>query len=168
VTARVTFEVLGVPKPQGSKSAFRARDGRIMVKESNPLGHAQWRNAVSESAIRLADEHGVMVGPIRLDVVYRFPMPASRSRRDRLVGEVWKTTAPDRDKLDRCVCDALEAAGLIGNDALVCAGESIKVEVTGWTGASITLTELAEPKPRGVMNSEHPEALMLGLDEATA
>lgn len=156
MTTRVTFEVVGIPKPQGSKRPFKSRDGRVWMKESNELGHAQWRNAVSECAVRLADEHGVMLGPLRMDAIYRFPMPASRPKRDHAAGEVWRTAAPDRDKLDRAVCDALEASGLIRNDAQICAGESIKLEVTGWTGASITLTELAEPKPLGMMNSEHP------------
>ena len=135
----ITFQVLGIPRPQGSKKAFSA-NGRALMKESGGLDHARWRNAVAEAAKTAADAlSGPLSGPLRLDIEYRFPMPASRPKSARTAGRAWKTTAPDRDKLDRAICDGLQAAGLIGNDSQICAGESRKFEVTGWTGASITL-----------------------------
>lgn len=135
----VTFAVVGIPRPQGSKKAFSA-GGRPMMKEAGGLEHARWRNAVSDAAKTIAETlPQPLSGPLRLDVEYRFPMPASRSKAVRTTGRAWKTTAPDRDKLDRAVYDALQASGLIANDALICAGESVKVEVTGWTGATISV-----------------------------
>lgn len=111
-----------------------------MLVEAGGLDHARWRNAVADAAKHIADaREGPMQGPLRLDVVYRFPMPASRPKAARSAGLAWKTTAPDRDKLDRAICDGLQASGLIGNDAQICAGESVKYEVVGWTGATITL-----------------------------
>ena len=111
-----------------------------MMKEAGGLDHARWRNAVAAAAKNIADSlPGPLSGPLSLDVVYRFAMPASRPKSARSAGLAWKTTAPDRDKLDRAICDGLQASGLIGNDAQICAGESVKYEVVGWTGATITL-----------------------------
>lgn len=136
------LEVLGTPMPQGSKKAF-AVHGRAMVKESNTLGHARWRNAVADKAREAASIVGRLDGPLRVDITYRFPMPKSRGARAlaRKIG--WKITAPDRDKLDRAVNDGLVAGGLIRDDALICDGRSIKIEVVdGWTGALITITKI--------------------------
>lgn len=137
----VTFNVLGVPAPQGSKKAFAAK-GRAFVKESNPLGHAQWRNAVAAAAKEYADQHGALSGPLHLDVTFRFPMPKSRNKAQHAKGEIWKTTAPDADKLDRCLRDGLMAGGLIVDDSLICVSETRKVETTGWTGAAVHLKQL--------------------------
>ena len=67
----ITFEVFGIPRPQGSKKAFSA-DGRAMMKESGGLDHARWRNAVADAAKNAADSlPGPLSGPLRLDIVYR-------------------------------------------------------------------------------------------------
>ena len=138
----ITFEVVGTPRTQGSKKAFNA-NGAAMLKEAGGLEHARWRNAVADAAKAIADTLSQpLSGPLRLDVVYRFTMPASRPKAARTAGQAWKTTAPDRDKLDRLVYDALQASGLITNDAQICAGESVKYEVIGWQGCSITVTTL--------------------------
>ena len=135
----ITFQVLGIPRPQGSKKAFSA-NGRALMKEAGGLDHARWRNAVADAAKHAAETlPGPLTGPLRLDVVYRFAMPASRPKAARVAGRAWKTSAPDSDKLDRAICDGLQASGLIGNDSQICAGESVKYEVVGWTGATITL-----------------------------
>ena len=138
----LTFQVVGTPRTQGSKKAYSA-NGRAMLKEAGGLEHARWRNAVADAAKTIADTMPQpLSGPLRLDVVYRFTMPASRPKATRTAGQAWKTSAPDRDKLDRAICDALQASGLITNDSQICAGESMKYEVTGWTGCSITVTML--------------------------
>ena len=141
----ITFDVVGIPRPQGSKKAFSA-NGRAMLKEAGGLDHARWRNAVADAAKAIADTlPQPLSGPLRLDVQYRFTMPASRPKATRTAGQAWKTTAPDRDKLDRAICDAYQASGRITNDSQICAGESVKYEVTGWTGATITVTKLDTP-----------------------
>lgn len=44
----------------------------------------------------------------------------------------------------RAVCDALTASGLIVDDARICEVSARKVEVVGWTGATITIDTLED------------------------
>ena len=111
-------------------------------EQSGGLNHAAWRNAVAAAAKNAAAECGTLTGPLLVNIDYRFPMPKSRPKRVRDHGVAWKTTAPDKDKLDRCIGDGLTAGGLIADDSLICSGSSNKVETTGWTGATITITQL--------------------------
>lgn len=136
------FDVLGIPKPQGSKKAFSA-NGRAMLKESGGLSHAAWRNAVAEAAQREASSHPDTPhqGPLVVSITYRFPMPLSRPKLIRNIGIAWKTTSPDIDKLDRCINDGLMAGGLIKDDATICVMYSRKVEIAdGWVGATIIIS----------------------------
>jgi len=142
-TMTVTFTVHGTPAPQGSMKAF-AVNGRAMIKPSGGNNFAAWRNAVAQAAHELVAEHGQLDGPLRLDVAFRFPMPASRPKATRARGWAWKTAAPDLDKLVRAVGDALSASGLIRDDALIVDLCATKIEVVGWTGATITLQPAAE------------------------
>jgi Holliday junction resolvase RusA-like endonuclease len=134
----ISFEVHGTPKPQGSMKAF-AVGGKARMKASGGTEFAAWRNAVAEAARRQADEHGTLDGPLSLDVVFRFPMPASRPKKVRDRGLVWRTTMPDVDKLVRCLCDGLTASGLIADDARIVQLAAIKCETTSWSGAHIEL-----------------------------
>lgn len=143
VAARsATFRVLGIPHPQGSKSAFVA-NGKARMRESSGRGFAAWRNAVAEAALHEAERLGAPLdGPLRLSVAFRFPMPASRPARIRRMYSVPKTTAPDLSKLIRAVEDALQAAGLIADDARIVQLDASKTEMSSsWTGALITITD---------------------------
>lgn len=135
----IEFEVLGVPTPQGSKRAFMVQ-GHARMKDMGGIKAVAWRDSVSAAARDLAEKTGKLDGPLGLSVEFRFLMPKSRSKLDHTVGRAWKTTAPDIDKLLRCLCDGLSAGGLIQDDARFCAIEATKVEVTTWTGAIVTLT----------------------------
>lgn len=134
MTAQVTFEVVGNPAAQGSK---RHVGGGRMVEMAK--GHAPWRAAVAAAARDVAPDVP-LDGPLTLDVEFRFPMPKSRARRLRDAGRAPKTTAPDLDKLVRAVGDALTAGGLITDDARITEVHASKVEVVGWTGATIRIT----------------------------
>jgi Holliday junction resolvase RusA-like endonuclease len=138
-TPLVSFDVLGVPYPQGSKRAFMA-GGKARMREASGLNHASWRNAVAEKARAMRNEVGPFDGPLGLTVAFRFPMPKTRTKAARTAGVHPKTAAPDLDKLVRTIGDALEASGLIVSDACICRIAATKVETTDWTGASITLT----------------------------
>jgi len=135
----VEFEVLGVPAPQGSKRAFVV-GGKARMTDMGSTKAVAWRDSVSATARDIAADTGRLDGPLGLSVEFRFPMPTSRKRAVRDLGRSWKVTAPDIDKLLRCLCDGLSAGGLITDDARFCAVEATKVEVTGWTGAIVTLT----------------------------
>ncbi len=140
----VEFEVIGVPKPQGSMKAISI-GGRARVKPSGGSDFAAWRNAVSQAAKDVAEHDDVpapLDGPLVLLVDYRIPMPKSRPKRDRERGEAHKTSAPDLDKLVRTIGDALTASGLIVDDARFVAINATKVETTGWTGAVVRVERL--------------------------
>ncbi len=135
----VTFEVLGVPSPKGSKT--RMPNG-AMLDGASPEARARqanWVAAVSEAA-RDVSCGAPMIGPLRLVVHFRFAMPKSRRAAVRAAGWAPKTSAPDLDKLIRSTGDALKAGGLIHDDALFAEITATKSEVVGWTGAEITVT----------------------------
>lgn len=119
MTTCVKFEVVGIPAPQGSKSAFTAKSGASITKESGGLKFSQWRNAVSEAALRQAEIHGTLDGALTLWAEFTFPMPQSRPKKIRALGRVPKTTSPDLSKLVRAIEDAMQAAGLIRDDARI-------------------------------------------------
>ncbi len=130
----VTFEVLGAPAAQGSK---RHVGNGVMVEMGK--NHKPWRAAVASAAKDIAGDTPPLTGPLELGVVFRFPMPKSRSKAIRDAGECPKVSAPDTDKLVRSIGDALKDGGLIYDDALFASIAAVKVEVVGWTGAIITV-----------------------------
>lgn len=143
MTAVVSFDAFGVPRPQGSKKAINA-GGFARLVESNDLDFARWRNAVTEAAHRQAGMHGMLDGPLRLTIVFTFRMPASAKVAEKKAGWRYKHTAPDTDKLIRSVGDALQAAGLVRNDSLFVDVHATKLEVLdGPTGAHIVVESLA-------------------------
>ncbi len=138
----IEFEVLGLPAPQGSKT--RMPNGAIV--EGKTAGqrarHKDWRSAVAEAARDVAGHDDVAApldGPLILIVTFRFPMPRSRSKAARAAGVAEKITAPDLDKLVRSVGDSLTAGGLIVDDRLISRVAAKKLEVVGWTGATISI-----------------------------
>lgn len=142
----VSFEVLGLPVAQGSKSAF-VRGGKAVMVETGK-GHAAWRTDVANEArdaMRRAGLREPLDGPLALYVTFRFPCPTSRPKAHREAAArlhgTPKTTTPDLDKLVRSIGDALTASGLIRDDARIWDLHARKVETTGWTGAEILIGE---------------------------
>ena len=143
--SRVTFDVYGSAQPQGSKT--KMPNGAMLEGGTAELraNRRNWRSAVAAAAAdALADQLAgrQMDGPLSLDVVFRAPMPASRPKWMRALGCWWKPTAPDLDKLVRSVGDSLTASGLIKDDARIVALRAMKIEVDGWTGATISVHEI--------------------------
>lgn len=137
----ITFQVYGVPAPQGSKIAFRVGQ-HARMKEASGAKHAIWRDAVAIAAHRAVGDHP-LEGPLHVTMRFRFPMPKSRTKTQRERGYLMKTTAPDLDKLARCVNDGLMAAGAIRDDAQITALYAFKHETTEWTGVEVVLQELS-------------------------
>jgi Holliday junction resolvase RusA-like endonuclease len=108
--------------------------------------HRSWRAAVAEAAQAAAGD-APYDGPMALEVIFRFNMPAARSKLLRLAGVCEKTTSPDLDKLVRAICDGLQAGGLIADDARIWRLTAEKREVIGWTGADIRLRITKERAP---------------------
>lgn len=90
----ITFEVFGIPTPQGSKNVYR---GRLVEAQSAKL--KIWRQEVKDQATLIYSGE-LLEGPLRLDVIFFMPRPKT-VKRDK------PTVPPDTDKLIRGVGDAL-------------------------------------------------------------
>lgn len=110
------FFAAGIPRPQGSKNRW----GQEMSKELRP-----WRDSVI-SAAHNAEGQEVFFGTTTVVLAFFFPRPKSHygsGKNAEVLKEsapLWKTSAPDLDKLTRAVLDALTQAGLLRDDAIVC------------------------------------------------
>jgi len=68
-------------------------------------------------------------GPLRLDVLFVVPIPASwpaRDKADAATGRRWPTGKPDRDNFLKLIQDAMNEVFWV-DDAQVCAGETTKI-----------------------------------------
>jgi crossover junction endodeoxyribonuclease RusA len=146
--ATTTFDVLGIPQPQGSKTQMpngaMLEGGRAHLRANR----ADWRSAVAAAALDARAEVGMFDGPLHLEVAFRFPMPASRSKAWRIIGRGWHSTKPDLDKLVRSVGDSLTHGALIKDDARIVSLTATKIEVLDdWTGATITVANVGHLDP---------------------
>lgn len=143
-----SFEILGVPAPQGSKT--RMPNGH-MIEGSSDTGrakHKAWRQSVAATArdiTRHDDISAPFDGALQVSIEFRLPMPASRPAAARRAGRWPHTVKPDKDKLLRCTFDGLKDGGLVRDDARFFALEVEAWEVIGWTGAVITIRQFEGP-----------------------
>jgi Holliday junction resolvase RusA-like endonuclease len=145
---RVVLDVVGVPAPQGSKTAFKnPTGGRPILREGGSQTGFQklkdWRHAVSDTAARWTRENGSpppIAAAASIDVTFYFVRPKSYPKK----ASCWKTTKPDVDKLLRSTLDALVTGGVIAADQLVAAVTCRKVlTVDRPPGAHITVSTLS-------------------------
>lgn len=138
------FNILGDPAQQGSKT--RMPNGAMLEGKSATARakHKTWRGECAAAAADMAEIVGMLDGPLLLDVTFRFAMPASRKKAVREAGECYKQSAPDLDKLIRALGDGMTAGGLVRDDARFAIIYATKTEVTGWTGARVQITRIAE------------------------
>lgn len=138
-----TFFCAGRPRTKGSVHAFRAKNGAIVRKDSNPKTKA-WAGVVSHAA----QQAGVRVqeGPVVLELEFYFLRPVSHYGTGRNAGTL-KDGAParptgrnlgDLDKLERAVLDALSGVAF-RDDSQVVDVRSLK----WWV-------EIGEGNPEGV------------------
>lgn len=135
----IEFDVVGVPAPQGSKTAV-GFGGKVRLIEGRTSGqrikHRAWRDAVAAAARDHSPERP-LTGPLDITVLFRMPRPASRGKKHH----GWHAVAPDKDKLLRSTLDGLQVGGLVANDSQFASGSWAAFEVDGWTGAVITVRE---------------------------
>ena len=112
------IQVYGNPAPQGSKKFMgTTKSGRGILVEANSRT-TPWRADVMTAARAVLDELGrpaPMEGAIVARMVFSFLRPASVKRAKR----PFPSVAPDLSKLVRSTEDALTAAGVWRDDALV-------------------------------------------------
>jgi Holliday junction resolvase RusA-like endonuclease len=104
----VSFTVLGVPGPQGSK---RHVGGGRMVESSKKV--APWRDSVAWAGKEAMAGRSPLDGPLGCDIVFVFPRPKSRKKTAR------HDRKPDLSKLIRSTEDALTTGGVWADDARV-------------------------------------------------
>lgn len=142
----VTFEVAGVPAPQGSK--VRTKWG---VREDNPATRP-WRSAVAWEATAAMQGREPLTGPLALEVVFFFPRPKThfytgkRAEVQRETAPVFHTSKPDVDKLLRAIGDSL--TGIVARDDALIA-EIVARKLYGSPRAQVRVRELngSEPYP---------------------
>ena len=104
-----------------------------------------WRDAVRlaavEQMLRLnGGEPMFPSGPVKLEVVFAFRMPAGAPKYAREQGQAYRAKQPDLDKLLRSTCDALTTSKIIGDDAQIAVMTASKIERYDMPpGARITL-----------------------------
>ena len=102
----IRLDVLGLPKPQGSKKVIH---GRLIEASGQAL--KVWRRAIADACEPYLTQN-IHLGPIKLEVDFYLPRPKSVPKKDRPEPIV----PPDLDKLLRAVGDAVGQSGLIWGD----------------------------------------------------
>lgn len=101
----IVLEVLGDPAPQGSKKVVRGR----LIEASKKL--KPWRAAIEQACQPYANEN-IHLGPIRLEVDFFLPRPATI----KMTKRPYPIVPPDLDKLVRAVGDGIGQSGWIWGD----------------------------------------------------
>lgn len=149
-TLELTFVVLGLPKPKGSKKAFvNRKTGHAQIVDDNPTALREWTNLVRDRAMFAM--HGDLVSrvkPLVVTVTYVLPRPQGHFGTGRNAETLRKSAPeccivkPDTDKLDRAILDAL--TGIVyHDDAQVCGLHAVKAlaDPGEMTGAIIAVSE---------------------------
>jgi Holliday junction resolvase RusA-like endonuclease len=108
----------GQPIAKGRPRAS-IQDGRIHMR--TPDKTANWTTRAAME-IRRVIGCPMYTGPVRVDVVAVFKRP------QRMLAKKWPNrrelhaVKPDRDNIDKIICDALTKAGAIKDDCQVCDG----------------------------------------------
>lgn len=128
----VSFDVLGVPAPQGSKRAFVVGNRAVVTEDSKRS--APWRDSVAAAGVAAMGGLPALDGPLQVTIQFRMPRPRSVKR-------LYPSVKPDIDKLARAVLDGLTAAAVIVDDSRVISltTEKLYAEVPG---ASIRVSEV--------------------------
>lgn len=118
------FRVNGDAVPQGSKKGFVDKFGHVRVVDDNKAALNRWRNTVAGAAHYskpgwLGD---LWDGPVALGILFVRARKPTEFLTDgvtlRAGANRWPSTAPDGDKLDRAIWDAITDV-LITNDSRV-------------------------------------------------
>jgi crossover junction endodeoxyribonuclease RusA len=114
----ITYEIEGIPRPQGSK---RHIGGGVMLESSKYV--ANWRAYAKLKAVeamrtvqRIEKPHGV-----QLEVAFVFDRPLKHFTKKGLRSEAPKyyTIVPDADKVLRALLDSMSGV-VFGDDSQVC------------------------------------------------
>lgn len=128
------------PEPKGN---HRIRGGRFPKIYDSAKGLPAWVSLVKFVGAMHAPAVPIAKGtPVRMQVVFRLPLPKSAPKRRRIV----PTTKPDLDKLYRSVGDALTGLFYDDDSQIIEMGESRKeYAYDGPVGCDIEISEALIP-----------------------
>jgi Holliday junction resolvase RusA-like endonuclease len=127
------IRIYGDPAPQGSKRVF---NGRIVEASGNKL--KVWRKAIAAACQnQVTEEHSLLLGPVRVEVEFYLPRPASVTQKKRPLPIV----PPDLDKLLRGLLDGIGQSEVIwGDDSQVVQIDAVKLYADETEpGATVTI-----------------------------
>jgi Holliday junction resolvase RusA-like endonuclease len=130
------IRIYGDPAPQGSKRVF---NGRIVEASGNKL--KVWRKAIAAACQnKVTEEHSLLLGPVRVEVEFYLPRPASVTIKKRALPIV----PPDLDKLLRGLLDGIGQSEVIwGDDSQVVQIDAVKLYADHTDpGATVTIYAL--------------------------
>lgn len=107
----ISFQVHGLPIPQGSTRVWMVKGKPITTSSARGLG--PWRRLVADVAQGYAPKEP-WEGPVGIQLHFGLPKPKSAPKTRR----VWPDKRPDLDKLTRAVLDALTYV-VFGDDSQV-------------------------------------------------
>lgn len=90
------IEIVVLGPPRGKERVKRTRDGHVYTPERT----VTFESKAALEAQRAMGDRSPLEGPLALDVIMKFPVPASRSKKWRaaaLKGEIRPTVKPDWD-----------------------------------------------------------------------
>lgn len=139
--AVIQFTIPSIPVAQPrQRHALIAGHVRNYTPKDSPVNAFK---AACQFAAATAYQGPPLDGPLRMDLVFVFPRPATVPKKFG-TGRLRHTGKPDRDNVMKALQDALEGL-LFRNDSLICAGE-----VEKWKAAadeqphvSVRITELS-------------------------
>lgn len=154
---QIIFTVPGAPQGKGrAKTAARIVTNKATGRAQVITRHYTPEKTVSyENLVRLAGEQAMrgrppFAGPVRLDLDIVCPVPASWSgvrQRRALAGEIVPTTKPDKDNVEKAVCDGLNGIAF-SDDCRITEGSQRKRY--GLTpGVTVVVTELDTEPAQG-------------------
>lgn len=137
------FDVVGIPKPGGSKKAFYNKKlGRALIVDACKK-NKQWRDTVADTAV--ANRCPTYGGALVIEVHFRMPRPKWHfgAKGLRPSAPAHHTTKPDATKLLRSTEDALTGIAWRDDSQIVMQTVTKAYCAVGeYPGAEIRITEL--------------------------
>ena len=118
----ITFDVLGLPQPQGSMKSLGNRGGRTILTHSNGAALMPWRQVLASATLAARPDGWDLSRPVGLSLTFRFPRPAGHYRTNgtlKPAAPSAKLTKPDLDKLIRACGDAWAGIVYRGDQQIV-------------------------------------------------
>jgi len=119
---------------------------RIISRMYTPGKTSQWEAEAVKSICLSGVGKPMLYGALRIDIVAVFERPQRMMTKRWPNKREYHTSKPDKDNVEKIVMDALQKAGVIRDDCIVCTGETSKwyADRVETPHIAITITWLGE------------------------